>query len=1365
MSKSSLRKFLKRISKHFLAGTIALGSILHSAPDTQAQVNSQFSPQNSSFQNRQQNNGFQAPTNRASTTQNGFAAPTYSQPNTNRSGNEFTGPRIQPLTNNSITPTTTGQAQGGLTNQVTTTNQAQTTVFRSYKLTKAASGEVAKQVQAQLGRIVEVVDDSTNNRILVNATVDNHRMVEQVISRMESPQQQTVTQSQIKSIRSFNVSTEIIRQAANDLSQLYVDKNRVIVAADETVGKLMVFSTERDYEEVATYLKRKGFLNSRKPVDAGQPGVKNHQLQNIDWRALETSIFRGWGNTLKIDVSTDGAFSRIQIPTLDQSKSTIQVDRRNNAVQIESAGQQLEAITRLISLLDQKPGKETVTIVRTKPEAIDQVQSTVSMYKFAALQQDVQPKSTSAIIGKPKFRNGVYAIYQDQNNQDGAVDSQGSATEDNLGPIGRVEIITVPGTDIIILKGDPKDVERVRKLIDQLEKTSEEYRPTIEVLPLNHVDNIAVQVIAAEVYTNFYEPSLGQTSITALVKPNALLLVGTPQGVQQAREIVEKLDVAVESKTEFKIFRIKHMSAVDLENRLRAFYLGQSTQGFGANQGGGAGGQNTAQGFAGEGLAPRLRLASDYRSNALFIHASPRDMVEITKFINEIDVESAPDGPVDHLKIIRLKNSTAAELAPVLQDILTGQLQGAGQSTTGNGNQGFNQLNNLNNQQFNQVRSAMLALQSLDPTGKIVKSSILFDTRITADENSNSLIIKAPKESIQLIELLVQQLDQLPDVESRIKIFELDNASAPQIVETIQNLFETQQGGGQGGGAGGTNIVPLETGGFESTIVSLRLAADPRSNTVIAAGSNGDLNIIEALVTRLDEDIESKYVHKIYRLHNVTADVVQEALNGWLTGRSDTLGTDPRIVGSGDGSLEAVKRAITVQAETETNSLIVSAHKEYLHIIENMIRDIDFKKQIVIQAVIAEVQLSDTFEFGIEWGVQDSLVFDRGLGDPIGFPFNQTGLGNTLTAGSLGLLSRENVAGQALSNLNVGRTNADLGYGGLVMSAGNESINVLLRALDDKSKVDVLSRPQITTLENIQAFVQVGQDLPYVTGVDNDQTQGGTTTFATDFLELGVTLSVTPRVRPDGEIWMRVDVSNSSVADGDGVAIQTTAAGGVVFQPIINDQTLQTDVAARSGQTIVLGGLIQQTTQDVVRGIPFFSSLPGIGRLFRFESEQNARSELFVILRPIVIDSPEDRQMLLEIESSRMNWCISDINCIHGPVFEDETLAGDTDTVYPDRTPSGYHHEADLRNNRNQQPKGESIDVGSLAPLNGDLSRNQNYNRFNQAPMPNQNRFGTDYRQANTAQQNQVQPTSFQQSQPTQPAQKKKKGIFPFNFK
>ncbi|MEC9093748.1 MAG: hypothetical protein VX438_13635, partial [Planctomycetota bacterium] len=187
------------------------------------------------------------------------------------------------------------------------------------------------------------------------------------------------------------------------------------------------------------------------------------------------------------------------------------------------------------------------------------------------------------------------------------------------------------------------------------------------------------------------------------------------------------------------------------------------------------------------------------------------------------------------------------------------------------------------------------------------------------------------------------------------------------------------------------------------------------------------------------------------------------------------------------------------------------------------------------------------------------------------------------------------------------------------------------------------------------------------------------------------------------------------------------------------------------------------------------SDIPGIGRLFRFESEQNTRTELFVILRPVVIDSPEDRDRLMQIESQRMNWCVEDVIDIHGPILEKETLAGETDTVYPDRTPTGYHREAKLQ----QAPSRESFEMGSLAPLNNGNPRDQNL--LGQMPQPTERHFATETRQRPNPQMHQQQPAYphnpqvFQLGSPPNPQSSgatpktsqasQKNGLFPFSFK
>ena len=132
---------------------------------------------------------------------------------------------------------------------------------------------------------------------------------------------------------------------------------------------------------------------------------------------------------------------------------------------------------------------------------------------------------------------------------------------------------------------------------------------------------------------------------------------------------------------------------------------------------------------------------------------------------------------------------------------------------------------------------------------------------------------------------------------------------------------------------------------------------------------------------------------------------------------------------------------------------------------------------VMIQVVIAEVELRDDFEFGVEVGLQDSLLFDRGLAS-VGFDWPSSGMPNDNTPAALA--TSGDFAGKLGSGFALGRTNPALGYGGLVMSAANESIHVLLRALQSRGRLQILSRPQIMTLDNSSAFVNIGARVPRI---------------------------------------------------------------------------------------------------------------------------------------------------------------------------------------------------------------------------------------------------------------------------------------------
>ncbi|MFW6172033.1 MAG: hypothetical protein ACODAD_16215, partial [Planctomycetota bacterium] len=326
--------------------------------------------------------------------------------------------------------------------------------------------------------------------------------------------------------------------------------------------------------------------------------------------------------------------------------------------------------------------------------------------------------------------------------------------------------------------------------------------------------------------------------------------------------------------------------------------------------------------------------------------------------------------------------------------------------------------------------------------------------------------------------------------------------------------------------------------------------------------------------------------------------------------------------------------------------------------------------------------------------IQDSLLFDRGsvvdgLLQP-GFDFVGQPLGNATAAGR-GLL-----AGQAFGSFGVGRNSSSQGFPGLVLSASNESINLLIRSLVSNSRAQVLSRPQIMTMNNVPASVLVGQRVPQIT--DFQTTTAGSTVQSVELVDTGISLGVIPRVTPDGLIIMDLEVNDSSVGDpSEGITVGV--ADGVPIQsPIFDDVTAITTVAARSAQTVVFGGLITSDRTETFRGVPYLSQIPVVGQLFRFDTRGNARQELIFFLTPHIVMDDEDLETLNQREAERMSWCYGDIVDNHGdPGFqcagEDQWHSG-TPVIYPhlDPTAEGLDTPGDAR------PSPEVLDQPRMQP-------------------------------------------------------------------
>ena len=805
-----------------------------------------------------------------------------------------------------------------------------------------------------------------------------------------------------------------------------------------------------------------------------------------------------------------------------------------------------------------------------------------------------------------------------------------------------LDIEVLPDLDAIILRGSNRDVNEVLRIIEDIERISAETVPEVEVVNLKHVSSQALVPLLQQIQQDLLMGRPGRVTIAALNKPNAVLLVGWGESIKSVRELISKLDQPVPPQTQLRVFRLRHAAAATAATTIEQFYSQR------------------------EGLGTRLLVTPDIRSNSLIVQAAPRDMAEIEVLIQRIDTEK--NASVNLVRVFKLRNSLATNLAETLTEAIESRAAGQG---------------------GNDAKSSVLELLTVDPQGqKVIKSGILSDVKITPDPRANSLIVTAPAQSMALVAALIAQMDDSAASVSQIKVFNVVNGDASSLVEMLRALLP------QGGNAPGTTLSRADG---DSSLAPLRYSVDTRTNSIIAAGSAGDLEIIEAMLLRLDESDVEKRKNTVYQLKNAPALDVAEAINIFLRSERQVLEAVPGEI----SPFQEIEKEVVVVPEPVGNLLIISASPRYYDEILRIVEEIDSAPpQVLIQVLIAEVTLNDTTEFGVEWGVQDGLLFDRSLlgdllttttsttfGNPPttvqqqnvisatqdpGYQFNGPDIGNSGSDRSLATAAQ--VGKQALANFAVGRTNEELGFGGLVLSAGSKSINVLLRALQQEQRLEVLSRPQVMTIDNQPAFVQVGQKVPLITNVIVNQI-GQTNTV--DYDNVGLILAVTPRISPEGMVVMEVDAEKSAVApEIEGIPVSIGADGSVVRAPRIDITTAQTTVSAADGETIVLGGLITESERRLDRRVPYLASIPVLGWMFRFDQLIADRTELLIILTPHVVRNPSEADRLRQIEAARMSWCAADVHALHGdPAFcrrgECPACNANMPVFYPDLDPAG----------------------------------------------------------------------------------------------
>ena len=440
---------------------------------------------------------------------------------------------------------------------------------------------------------------------------------------------------------------------------------------------------------------------------------------------------------------------------------------------------------------------------------------------------------------------------------------------------------------------------------------------------------------------------------------------------------------------------------------------------------------------------------------------------------------------------------------------------------------------------------------------------------------SNMLIIADRAANVQRMANLIRKIDQSGD--RGIEIVRLEYATATDVVSTLSALA---QGGGK-----------PQKGAQQQQVAAI---ADERSNAVLIAGDRAERQKLLEVVAQLDIPVGEDGATQVVYLRFADAENLAPILEGY----AEEANRSGKRAGAGKAASATRNQSqATVLADKDTNALIITAPPKTKRQIREVIAKLDIRRaQVLVEALIAEVSANKSAQLGVDWAVlNDERIAAAGILDP-----------DTLSGLAAALAPNGSPAGLVSQGINIG-AGRDRGDG--------TSFAVLIKALQGDGDSNILSTPTLVTLDNEEAEISVGQEVPFLTGSFSNtgvssSTAGVVNPFQTiERKDVGLTLGITPQINEGNTIKLELELEISSLV--------SSATGAVDL--ITNKRTLNNTTSVDDGQVLVLGGLIDDSLDDTQRGVPFFSSIPVIGSLFQFRSINKVKRNLMIFIRPAIL--------------------------------------------------------------------------------------------------------------------------------------------------
>lgn len=462
------------------------------------------------------------------------------------------------------------------------------------------------------------------------------------------------------------------------------------------------------------------------------------------------------------------------------------------------------------------------------------------------------------------------------------------------------------------------------------------------------------------------------------------------------------------------------------------------------------------------------------------------------------------------------------------------------------------------------------------------------NSTILAYPDTNTLIVTDVQSNIKRLLKIIRAID-LPGVGQELSVIALEYANSEKLVKTLQSVFR-----------------PVKASPKGTTPSTVQFVSDERTNTIISMASENDTMRIKKLVEILDQEIpRGKGKIQVYYLENATAEDMAKVLQDLPQKNSTTKGKTTAPI---------VSESVRVTADKATNSLIIMADAEDYIVLEQVIRKLDIPRSMVyIEALFMEVNVEKSLNIGVEWSVLADTTLDGNAGAS----------GGSFSAdGGVSATELTNPTGMALGII---AGAIEMSIGGTTVTLPN--VGAIATAFKQDEDVNLLSTPQILTTDNEEATIIVGRTIPFQTKTSTTST--GNETFNTfEYRDVGMTLKITPHISKDRLVRLKISQTLEAL---------TGSPDDITTQPTTLKRSVDTTVIVKDRNTVVIGGLIDDTLTNKDTRVPCLGGMPLFGRLFRSEARSNQKTNLYIFITPHVIKSPVEAEEILNQKQDEMD--------------------------------------------------------------------------------------------------------------------------------